>query len=283
MLFRSGFEPDRPARRRQQLEGRGLGDETAAGRQHEAGLALQDGFERAALVAAKHFLAEQFEQLAQLDAALPLDLAVELDEGHREALRQRATQRRLARAPQTHQRDPLRPHLTRKTREAREHEVARGREIRRRQAVEELREQHGVGGTLRLLVDELGQGYADRPRHPAQQHDRNIAPAGFELRQIAFRHVRVARKQLAREAAAVAHRAHAFADTAEKFRELVRGRLRRPGRTHGLGSRLRHGPLHELHYNASQKRAAVNRLCRGGSTPPREIVGRRLSIRPRLR
>src|SRR5262245_13693976 len=74
------LEPYGAARGRQELVGAGLGDEAAARRDDEARMALQDRFQRGALVAAKNLLAEEFEQLAQADPAVPLDLAVELDE-----------------------------------------------------------------------------------------------------------------------------------------------------------------------------------------------------------
>src|SRR6266496_2071620 len=281
MFLGIGLEPHGPAARGQQLERARLGDKAAAGRQHEARLALQHRFERGALVAAKHLLAEQLEQLAQADPALSLDLAVELDERHAQVRREPAAQRGLPRSAQTNQRNPLRPHVARSAGEACKQQVARRGEIRRRQPVEKLGQQQGIDRAVRPLVDELGQGHADRLRHPAQQHDGEIAGAGFELRQISLRHFGVPGEQLARHAAAAAHRAYPLADAPKKFRESISGRLlgrpgytRRPcrgGRTAaGFRLCLGHRPIRELHYNASQKQAAVNSAigCRRRNSLP---------------
>ena len=68
---------------------------------------------------------------------------------------------------------------------------------------------------LGAFVDQLRHRHADGARDPPQQHDRAVALAGFELRQIALRHFGVLRQRLARHAALVAQRAHALAQAAQ--------------------------------------------------------------------
>ena len=57
---------------------------------------------------------------------------------------------------------------------------------------------------------------AHRVRHPAQQHDRDVALAAFELRDIAFGNAGDLGEHLARHAAQRAHGADALAELLEK-------------------------------------------------------------------
>ena len=72
------------ARRKQQVEGVGLGDDAAAGGDDAALVLLEHALQRAALVAPVARLTVQQEDLVQARAGFALDLAVELDEGHAE-------------------------------------------------------------------------------------------------------------------------------------------------------------------------------------------------------
>ena len=57
---------------------------------------------------------------------------------------------------------------------------------------------------------------AHRVRYPAQQHDRDVALAAFELRDIAFGNAGDFREHLARHAAQRAHGADTLAELFEK-------------------------------------------------------------------
>ena len=57
---------------------------------------------------------------------------------------------------------------------------------------------------------------AHRIRHPAQQHDRNVALAAFELGNVAFGNARDFREHLSRHAVQRAHGADALAELLEK-------------------------------------------------------------------
>ena len=213
---------------------------------------LEYPFERRALVPAKHLLAEQLEQLAERDAALLLDLAVELDEGHAKARRERAAERRFAGPAQADQRHAMSAHVARCAGKSRQQQIARRGEIDGSEPVEELPEQARIHGAVGPFVDQFGERHADRVGDAAQQQNRKIALAGFELRQIALGDFRMLGEQLARHSAAAAHHAHPGADAIEKRRQILgrSGPRRRPAL--GFGAGFGHGPFHGLHYNASR-------------------------------
>ena len=70
-------------------------------------------------------------------------------------------------------------------------------------------------------------------RDPSQQHDRAIAKAGLELRQIALGDVGVLGQSLARHATLVAQGAHAFAEPAQIRIDVAAA----GGLSHGFGYR----------------------------------------------
>ena len=188
---------------------------------HEMLVLAQHVVERLALGAAEGLLAEHLEDFAQRGAAALLDLAVEFDERHAERSRQQAAERRFAAAAQADQRDaPLRKSSD-GCAEMLQQQLARLRERRRRQPLEELRQQHQVERRFGAVMHQLRDRQADGARDAPQQHDRAIAVAGFELRQIALRHSRVLGQRLARHAALIAQRAHALAEPAQIGRRLA--------------------------------------------------------------
>ena len=64
--------------------------------------------------------------------------------------------------------------------------------------------------------DQIFQMRAHRVRHPAQQHDRDVALAAFELRDIALGNAGNFGQHLSRHAAQRAHGADALAEMGEK-------------------------------------------------------------------
>ena len=199
-------------------------------------MGLQGCLERRALHPAKRLLPEHLEDLAQLHTALPLDLAIELDERDIDLGAQELADGRLAAAAQADQGDALLPGFARRAAELRQKELTRVNELGGRQPVDELREQLALDWPIRPFIEQLGKRHAHRAGDAAQQHDRAIALAGFELGEIALGHLGMAGQDLARHAAAAAHGAHPLAEPPQEGVEVGRGL--------GLGSlarTLRHG------------------------------------------
>ena len=74
----------------------------------------------------------------------------------------------------------------------------------------------GQSGAGSAAGNEVFQMRAHRVRHPAQQHDRDVALAAFELGDVAFGDAGDFRQHLARHAAQRAHGADALAELFEK-------------------------------------------------------------------
>ncbi len=89
------------------------------------------------------------------------------------------------------------------------------RDLARRRLAQEIADhrpvRRGFGGG-----NEIFQMRAHRVRHPAQQHDRDVALAAFELRDIAFGNAGDFREHLSRHAAQRPHGADALAELLEK-------------------------------------------------------------------
>ena len=68
------------------------------------------------------------------------------------------------------------------------------------------------------VVEQFGERHAERARDAAQQEDRRIALAGFELREVALGDARLLRQDLAGDAAALAGFAHLAAHFGEEVR-----------------------------------------------------------------
>jgi hypothetical protein len=88
VLLRLGLQPDGVERRQHQIEGQGLGDDAAAGRQHHQFPARQQLPERGLLHAAETLLAVQGDDLGHRQPVLSLDLLVELDKAPADLIRQ---------------------------------------------------------------------------------------------------------------------------------------------------------------------------------------------------
>ena len=223
------LHPDRVAVEQQQVVRLGLGDDAAADGHHHLGVRLDDAFEAAALDAAVARLPVEEEDLGQADAGLALDLAVELDEGAAAVFRERRAERRLAGAAQADERDPLlaRGLFVAEVAHQAEHDVL---EAMLGQALEEAADQPLLDRAL-LRVEELRHRNAERARNAAQQQDRRVAFAGFELGEIALRHVRVLRQDLPRHPAALARLADVPAHRHQEFGvvRLLGGIVRRGG------------------------------------------------------
>ena len=170
---------------------------------------------------AKRLLAQHLEQFAERHAALALDLAVELDEGRFELGRQQPAERRFAAAAQADQGDAASPHRGRRPAEAPAQELACLGDFVRRQAVDQLHHHEALDRAIGTIIDELGQRHAQRLGDAAQQHDRAVAGAPLELRQVALGHVRMLRQRLSRHAAPGAQDAHALAQPGEIGAQVV--------------------------------------------------------------
>jgi hypothetical protein len=150
---------------------------------------------------------------ARRKASWPLDLAVEFDERHVEALRQQGAECGLAATAQADQRDAAAV-ATGRGKMLADEGAGFGQPVRR-QPFEKLRQQHQIERRFGAVMHKLRQRQAERARDPPQQHDRNIAEARLQLRKIALRHFRVLRQQLARRAALMAQHPDALAERAQ--------------------------------------------------------------------
>ena len=149
-------------------------------------------------------------------AAAALDLAVELDEGHVELLRQQAAERRLAAAAQADQRDARGAQVVGRlaemlaARSSRASASACGGS-RSRNCESSTRSSGGSAASLTSCVTGRPMARAIRRSSTIEQ----LPLPALELRQIALRHFGVLRQRLARHAALVAQRAHALAEAAQ--------------------------------------------------------------------
>ncbi len=141
-------QPDRQAAPAQQLVGLRLHHQRAAGRDHAALVVLDQAGERAALAGAIGVLAVHREDALQRHAELAFDLLVQFEERHLQLGGELRTQCRLAGTPQSDQCDPA---------------AATG---------------------VDALTDQFVQVRAQRGSHATDQQDRDVAVAGFELREI---------------------------------------------------------------------------------------------------
>ena len=137
-----GAHPDREAGSKQKFQRARLGDDAAAGGDHETLMSAQDLVQRFALGAAECLLAEHVENLAQGGAAAPFDFAVKFDEWNAEPLGQQSAERGFAAAAQSNECNALAARTSSDgAAEALEQQVARFCECGWRQALEELRQQ----------------------------------------------------------------------------------------------------------------------------------------------
>ena len=128
-------------------------------------------------------------------------------------------------------------------------QTPRLRQLRRRKAPQELRGVNQVDRRLRTCEHQRFHRNIERVGDLPQQQNRDVALAGFELREVAFRNAGVARQHLAGHAAAGPRFAHALAQQLQVVglggRLLFRGFRVRAGRH----VRLIVGLLH-MHYVA---------------------------------
>src|SRR6516162_9127355 len=215
MLLRLGTHPNGKAGGQQQFERARLGDDAAASSDDEMQVLAEHLVERLALGAAEGLLAEHVEDFAQVCAAAPLNLAVELDEGHVEALGQQAAEGRFATAAQTDERNTPTPQALWWLAEMLEQHFACIRQRGWRQPLEELRQEHEIQRRLGAVVQQLSHREPNGARNAPQEHDRAVAFAGLELGEIAFGHPCMRGQRLARHAALVAQCAKALAEAAQ--------------------------------------------------------------------
>ena len=124
-------------------------------------------------------------------------------------------------------------------------------QLLRREAGEELLRHRELDGALRSVEHEVGDRHVHRLGNLPEQQDRDVAAAGFELRQVALRHAGIARQQAPRHAALGADAPDPVAQ------RLEIGRRRRVLGRFSFGV-LRHRLLHVgacnlrpcMHYNA---------------------------------
>ena len=146
---------------------------------------------------------------------LALDHLVDLDEGRAEPLRQRGAEGRFAGAAQSDQSDAPVPRRAVRYRKMRIEQGMGLAEPSFRQAPQQLDDRPQSGRHLGLSGDEPGKRQVQRVTNPAQQFDRNIALAGFQLREIALRKTGIAGEGLSRHAPASPLLADPFAETAQ--------------------------------------------------------------------
>src|SRR5579862_2287869 len=151
-------------------------------------MAINDGLERALFGAAIGGLAIEIENLAKRRADFALDLMIELDEGHGEIRGEQMTQGRLAGATQADEGNALTTLALDRRPEGAEEELARRSQLFRGEPVERLDEQTELDRPLRPLADEISERQIQGAGHLAQERDRDVALAGFELCQIALGH-----------------------------------------------------------------------------------------------
>jgi len=109
VLLGRGLQPDREALREEQVERGGLGHDTARRGDDCLGVLLQHRFERAALVAAVGGEAVQRMNFGHAASGNTLDFAIQLDKGHAELIGEQLSERGLAGAAQSDQRDARAP------------------------------------------------------------------------------------------------------------------------------------------------------------------------------
>ena len=177
MLLRARLEPDATAALKQQLVRAGIGDEAPARGDDGARLGGKHALERAALEAAEGVLTVHGEDFSERRARLLLHLAIELDEEHVEQGGELRPERRFAGAAQADEGDWLLERF--------------------------------------FLAHQSLHGDAHGARHLAQQQHRDVAAAGFELRQVALRDAGGERQRLAAHALLGAPGAHALAEASE--------------------------------------------------------------------
>ena len=138
--------------------------------------------------------------------------------------RQHRAQRGFSGAAQPDQRDASAPCREIDSAEVLHQQPAGFGQFRRRQASQEFGGVHQVDRRLRSVEHQRLQRNVERVRDLAQQQNRDVALAGFELRQVALGDARVAGEDLAGHAAASAGLADAFAQQREVIGFGDRGR-----------------------------------------------------------
>ena len=144
-----------------------------------------------------------------------LDLLVELDKAPADLLRQHLAEGGFAGAAQPDQRDAGKRHLCAPRRRGRRDMSLGLRDLARRRLAQEIAD-HGPVRRRFACGNEVFEMRAHRVRHPAQQHDRDVALAAFELGDIAFGNAGDLCQHLARHAAQRAHGADTLAELLEK-------------------------------------------------------------------
>ena len=129
--------------------------------------------------------------------------------------RQTVAQGRFPGAAQSDQRNAPLAGLTVGRREMRVEQCPRRAEPVRRQAAQKLDDPPQFRRFGGLAADQLGKRQVERVADPAQQLDREIAFAAFELREITLRKSGIARQYAAGHAAAGAFFAHPLAEAAQ--------------------------------------------------------------------
>src|SRR5665213_989099 len=180
--------------------------------------------ERLAFGAAKGLLPEHVKNFGERSTGAALDLAVEFDEGDVQPFSQECAKGGLAAAAQSDQRNALPVAILGDGAEMRGDELAGFHQHIGRQPFEKLCEQQEIERRFGPLLHQLRHRQPDGARDPPQQHDRTISEAGFHLRDIALRHLGLLGQCLARHAALMPQRAHAFAEAVQINIGLADGR-----------------------------------------------------------
>src|SRR5215813_13587984 len=152
VVFGCGAKPDGEAGTQQAIVVPWIGDEAAAGGQHETAVAFENAIERGALQAAIAGLAVEIKDDGQGQAGVPLDLAVELDERAPQALSQQRSERRLACSAQTGKGDARAAQAGGRAAKSFEQQAVRAVEVSRRELLQKaggLLKRRGGGGIFR--------------------------------------------------------------------------------------------------------------------------------------
>src|SRR5215470_11350949 len=207
VLLGCRLQPHREARRQEKLVRPGLRNYASPGGDDGALVLLEHLLQAAALVAPVSRLPVEQEDLRQARARLALDLPVELDEGHAERLGELRAQRGLSGAAKPDERDPLQALVARVAVVTHQLQADR-RELLSGKLPQELRRQVQLRGVSGVLGEELGERQSQGVRDLAQEQDRHVSLARFQLSEVALGHSRVRREQLARQSAPGARAAH---------------------------------------------------------------------------
>ncbi len=184
MFSRRGLDPDRVTTGQQALEGGGIGDDAAAGRDDRARLLLDDPLQTPALEAAEGRLPIEIEDRIQRRPCRGLYFLVELDERTGQAIRQHGSQCGLSSPPKADQRHAVAAALRRHPAELLEQHAMGRPEFSGGQAAQEFRGMCQLQRRLGAIADQPLEGRVQRGRQLPKQEDGDVPAPCLELAEI---------------------------------------------------------------------------------------------------